>query len=100
MAAFSARIAAALQLALLLASAADCQPVTVQGQLSSWFTLGDGQPSTPVIGIRYVPTLSVERQLPDNRVIDGEAAVNAYGFGTSPSWRDVGGEGDIKTDRG
>jgi hypothetical protein len=100
MGAFSARVGAALQLALLLASAADCQPLTLQGQLSAWFTLSDGRPSTPIVGIRYVPTLSVERQLPDNRVIDGEAAVNAYGFGTSPSWRDVDGEGHIKPYRG
>jgi hypothetical protein len=95
-----ARVGAAMQLVLLLARAADCQPVTLQGQLSSWFTISDTQPSTPVIGLRYVPTLSLQQQLADSRSIDGEAAVNVYGLSESRSWQNLDAEGHIKPYRG
>src|SRR5581483_2980634 len=95
-----ARVAAALLVVLLITRPADCQTVTLQGQLSTWFLLNDGEPSTPGVGARYVPTLSVEHPLPDARLIDGEVSINAYGLGESPSWEDVNGEAHLKPYRG
>lgn len=91
-----ARIAVVFQLALLLNGTAASQTLAVQGQLSTWFTLNDDRPSTPGIGVRYVPTLSLEQQLPQSRTIDGEVSVNAYGLGESRGWRDLDTTGRLK----
>jgi hypothetical protein len=93
------RMAVVFQLALLIARTAASQPLSVQGQLSTWFTVSDDGSSTAGIGIRYVPTLSLERQLPKSRVIDGEVAINAYGFGESRSWHDLDTTGRLKAYR-
>jgi hypothetical protein len=70
--------------------------VSVQGQVSTWFTLNDADPSTPGIGVRYVPSLSVEHQLTESRLVDGELSINAYGFGESPGWHDLDTTGRLK----
>jgi hypothetical protein len=75
------------------------QPVSVQGQLSTWFTLNDADPSTPGVGVRYVPSISLERQLADSRLVDGEISINAYGFGESPGWDDLDTTGRLKAYR-
>jgi len=75
------------------------QPVSVQGQLSTWFTLNDADPSTPGVGVRYLPSLSLERQLAESRLVDGEISINAYGFGESPGWDDVDTTGRLKAYR-
>src|SRR5262249_24762513 len=95
-----ARVAIAIQFLILFARAANCQPFALQGQLSTWFILNDGEPSTPGVGVRYVPTLSLERQLPDGRLIDGELSLNVYGIGEWPDWRDSETEGHVKPYRG
>jgi hypothetical protein len=97
---FRGGVGFAILWSFLIAPAADGQTLTLQGQLSSWFILADSRPSTSVAGIRYVPTLSVEKELSDSRLIDGEVAVNAYGFGESRSWDDVDTEGHVKPYRG
>src|SRR5947207_8559155 len=90
------RIALVLAFAALTTRMAAAQPVSVQGQVSTWFTLNDTSPSTPSAGVRYVPTLSLARQLPESRLIDGEISVNAYGFGESPGWHDLDATGRLK----
>jgi hypothetical protein len=100
MTALTGRAAVAILAVLFIASAADGQTLTLQGQLSSWFILADSQPSTSVAGIRYLPTLSIEQQLSDSRLIDGEVSVNVYGFGESRSWQGLDGEGNVKPYRG
>jgi len=75
------------------------QPVSVQGQLSTWFTLNDADPSTPGVGVRYLPSLSLERRLAESRLVDGEISINAYGFGESPGWDDVDTTGRLKAYR-
>src|SRR5689334_21815649 len=97
---FAARAGLAILAGSLIAHAADGQTLTLQGQLSSWFILADSRPSSSVAGIRYVPTLSVGKDLPGSRLIDGEVSVNAYGFGESRSWDDVDTEGNVKPYRG
>jgi hypothetical protein len=97
---FPARVGLAILAGFLIARAADGQTLTLEGQLSSWFILADSRPSTAIAGIRYVPTLSVAKELPDSRLIDGEVSVNAYGFGESRSWDGADGEGHVKPYRG
>src|SRR5262245_48775413 len=75
------------------------QSVSMQGQLSTWFTLNDADPSTPGVGVRYLPSLSLERQLAESRLVDGELSINAYGFGESPGWDDVDTTGRLKAYR-
>lgn len=82
--------------ALMITRPAEAQTVSVQGQLSTWFTLSDSNPSTPSAGIRYLPALSLERQLPESRLVDGEVSLNAYGFGESPGWDDLDTTGRLK----
>lgn len=100
MTALPARAVVVIQAVLFLARAAGAQTLTLQGQLSSWFTLADTQPSTSVVGVRYLPTLSIEHALPQSRLVDGEVSINAYGFGESRSWDGVDTEGNIKPYRG
>ena len=71
MTALTGRAAVAILAVLFIASAADGQTLTLQGQLSSWFILADSQPSSSVAGVRYLPTLSIEQQLSDYRDVEG-----------------------------
>ena len=93
------RVAVAVFVAVLITQTASAQPVSVQGQLSTWFTLNDADPSTPGVGVRYLPSLSLERRLAESRLVDGEISINAYGFGESPGWDDVDTTGRLKAYR-
>jgi hypothetical protein len=93
------RIAVLFQVVLLITQTATAQPLSVQGQLSTWFTLNDASPSTPSTGVRYIPALSLERQLPEGRLIDGEVSANAYGFVESRGWHDLDTTGRLKAYR-
>ena len=90
------RLVFVLSAAVLLTDTAAAQSVSVQGQVSTWFTLNDTDPSTPGVGVRYVPSLSLEHQLTDSRLLDGEVSLNAYGFGESPGWHDLDTTGRLK----
>ena len=93
------RMAVAVFVAVSITRTASAQPVSVQGQLSTWFTLNDADPSTPGVGVRYLPSLSLARQLAESRLVDGEISINAYGFGESPGWDDVDTTGRLKAYR-
>ena len=93
------RVAVVIFVAVLIARTVSAQPVSVQGQLSTWFTLNDADPSTPGVGVRYLPSLSLERPLAESRLVDGEISINAYGFGESPGWDDVDTTGRLKAYR-
>src|SRR5262245_19249237 len=82
--------------AVLVTRPAAAQSVSVQGQVSTWFTLNDADPSTPGIGVRYVPALSLERPLTESRLVDGEVSINVYGSGESPGWHDLDTTGRVK----
>jgi hypothetical protein len=90
------RLALVVSAAILATRTVAAQPLSVQGQISTWFTLNDADPSTPSVGVRYVPALSVEHQLPESRLVDGEISINAYGFGESPGWDDLDTTGRLK----
>jgi hypothetical protein len=90
------RLAFVVSVAIAITRTAAAQSVSVQGQVSTWFTLNDAHPSTPGIGVRYVPALSLERPLTDSRLVDGEISLNAYGYGESPGWHDLDTTGRLK----
>jgi hypothetical protein len=67
-----------LVLPLCRASAACSQTLEVQGQLSTWVTLNDQNSTTAVLGLRYLPTLTIDQALPAERRVDAELSLNAY----------------------
>jgi hypothetical protein len=76
-------------LVLAQPDAAAAQALGFQGQLSGWFILNDQRPSTPVLSVRYLPTLRVEQPLPAGGSVDVELSVSAYAPTRVPAWRDV-----------
>ena len=50
MSAAGLRLVLVVSAAVLIARTAAAQPLSVQGQVSTWFTLNDADPSTPRLG--------------------------------------------------
>jgi hypothetical protein len=72
------------------------QTVDVNGQLSGWFIVNDQEPSTPVFGVRYLPSLMVQRTFADDRVLDGELTVNAFASAEAADWDRFSGSSRLK----
>ena len=53
------------------------QPIELRGELSSWFSYRDVAPDYSLLGLRYIPEMSLTKALPKGRKIDGLLAVNA-----------------------
>lgn len=70
-------------------AAVSSQTFGVHGQLSSWFIINDQRPSVPEGGLRYIPTLTLEKKLPAERSLDGELSMNGYASAQAPDWRDL-----------
>jgi hypothetical protein len=81
----------AVLVVLVTNQAAFAQSVDLQGQLSTWFVLNDDNPSTPTVGIRYLPSLMFERPLGGERAFDVEVSLNVYASAQAPDWQDVNG---------
>jgi hypothetical protein len=54
------------------------QTLDFHGQLSSWGIVNDQSDSTGQLGLRYLPTLTIDKPLPGDRKIDAELSLNAY----------------------
>ena len=67
-----------LLLPLFHAITASAQTLKLQGQLSSWIILNDQGAETAVLGLRYLPTLTIDKPLPEDRRVDVELSMNAY----------------------
>jgi hypothetical protein len=65
------------------------QTFRAQGQLSSWFIINDQRPTTPAAGLRYVPSLTLEKQLTTERTLDGELSINGFASTEAPGWQDL-----------
>jgi hypothetical protein len=85
----TAVVSIAVVMLLAHPAAVSSQTFGVQGQLSSWFIINDQQPSTPGIGLRYLPTLTVEKTLPAERSLGGELSMNGYASAQAPDWQDL-----------
>jgi hypothetical protein len=91
---------AALFIAILLCLSAPCvlsaQTLDVNGQLSGWFIVNDQEPSTPVFGVRYLPSLMVQRTFGEDRILDGELTVNAFASAEAADWDRLSGSSRLK----
>lgn len=65
------------------------QTFGAQGQVSSWFIINDQQPTTPVVGLRYVPSLTLAKELTSERTLDGELSLNGFASAEAPGWEDL-----------
>jgi hypothetical protein len=71
------------------------QPLEWQGQVSSWLTINPDPKLEGQIGIRYIPTISAQKQI-GNYLFDGEVAGNMYGTANHYSDLDDETDGKIK----
>lgn len=88
-----------LFLIVLLAAAALFPPTAagadLKSQLSGWFTLNDSRPSTPRLGLRWQPSLSLGHSLDGGWKLDGEISLAATAALVAPGWQAVDAEGAI-----
>ena len=83
-------------LAVFAAIPAWSQTLDLQGQLSAW-TIFNFEASTPsVFGVRYLPTFTVDKALPEDRKADVELSANAYGAGPLGEATGVEASGKLK----
>ncbi len=80
----------------LMAPGAVSQEFDLRGQFSSWVAASKAHSFAIQLGLRYIPTFSLKKPFPGNRMLDLEVSINSYGsvLGTSPD--DVLTSGKIK----
>ncbi len=66
-------------LVLFLIIFVTAQSLEWQGQVSSWLTVNPDPDIEGQIGLRYIPTFSMQKSINDNYHFDGEVAANIYG---------------------
>jgi len=71
-------LGAVAALGLAVPAPADTRPFSLAGQLSGWASLQSSDGTEGLAGIRYIPTLSLAKALPQFS-LDAEASVNVYG---------------------
>lgn len=71
------------------------QSLEWQGQVSSWLTINPDPKFEGQLGIRYIPTISVRKQI-NTYLLDGEIAGNMYGTANHYSDLDDDTDGKIK----
>jgi hypothetical protein len=72
-----------------LPTAVGAQTFGARGQVSSWFIINDQRPTTPAVGLRYVPSLTLEKELTSERTLDGELSLNGFASAEAPGWQDL-----------
>ncbi|MFQ5864925.1 MAG: outer membrane lipoprotein-sorting protein [bacterium] len=75
------------------------QTTDLQGQLSGWTYLRESSLSESQFGLRYIPTLSVEKRINDELVVDSELSLKTFGSGTFDSPDEMVDNGEVKTYR-
>lgn len=65
------------------------QSITWQGQASSWVTLHPDPKLEGQIGLRYIPTISLQKGISTDYLLDAEIAFNGYGASYIRSIDDV-----------
>lgn len=82
-------VAAVLRLPLAAAA------TDLRSQLSAWFSLNDAKPSTPRLGLRWQPSLSLALPLGDGWKLDGEFSAAAAAEIEAPGWDAPAADGAI-----
>jgi hypothetical protein len=90
------RPAVALFLALGLGLALFPAATELKLQSSAWLALNDDTPSTPRVGLRFQPLLSLSLPLGGPWQIDSEISLAVSASGSAPAWHDPGVEGDLQ----
>jgi len=72
------------------------QTFRLQGQLSGWAIVTLDQSSMTQGGLRYIPGLSIGKEIKKKYTLDAEFSANIYASGLSHSFNDVETEGRIK----
>jgi hypothetical protein len=86
----------AVALAAWLGSALPAAEIELRQQFSAWFSLNDENPSTPRLGLRYLPTLSLGKGLGSGWKLDSELSFDLSATGAAPSWKSPDLDGAIK----
>ena len=89
------RLIESVLISILLTVNLAAQSPEWQGQLSSCLTINPHPEFEGQIGVRYIPTISLQKQI-DTYLIDGEIAGNFYGIANHNSTKDDDIDGKIK----
>ena len=85
-----------IALALGLCGALPAADAKIKQQFSAWFSLNDSRPSTPLLGLRYLPTLSLAQAAKSKWKLDSELSLNMFATAAAASWRDPDVSGKIE----
>ena len=72
------------------------QSIRFAGQLSGWTIWNHSGEWQALFGLRYIPELSWEMELPRDMALSVEAAANAWGTTGTKKWKHFDWQGDIK----
>ncbi len=72
------------------------QQVELSGQLAGWMVTNPGQSFQSQIGLRYIPELSVEKNIQEKFSFDSELSFNSYGSGDIYPFDSINTGGKIK----
>jgi hypothetical protein len=86
----------AAALAAWLGSALPAAESELRQQFGAWFSLNDDKPSTPRLGLRYQPTLSLGKGLGNGWKLDSEVSLDLSATVAAPSWGSPGLDGSVK----
>lgn len=83
-------------LMLLLCPQVFSQTLGLKGQLSGWITINADRFSKSLSGIRYIPSLSLDKPISKDFSLDGEVSFNGYGSGQFHGFDEFETSGKIK----
>ena len=72
------------------------QTFGLQGQLSGWTTVNPEQSFEILIGLRYIPVVSIEKNVSEKYSFDAEVSLNMYGSSLIHTADDIATESKIK----
>ncbi|MFW6140722.1 MAG: hypothetical protein ACOC5S_05145 [Acidobacteriota bacterium] len=72
------------------------QKFHTKGLLTGWLAGSVEKAVQPLLGLRYIPTFSLEHSLDKKYKLDGEFSLNAYGNLDFHTFKDIRSDGDIK----
>ncbi|MBD3413774.1 MAG: hypothetical protein GF421_04985 [Candidatus Aminicenantes bacterium] len=83
-------------LLLLFSGSSFSQTFRTKGVITGWLAGHADQAVQPLLGLRYIPTLSIEHSMEKEIKLDAEFSLNAYGNLEFQTLKEVRSEGDIK----
>ena len=72
------------------------QTLTWQGQLSGWTICNTTKPISCIVGLRYIPGLSLDKSISDQFSINSEISFNTYGSGLIYSVDNIESDGKVR----